>query len=105
MNTVSALTAVPWSGVSAPVSVRRVPARPESASGSAGRQVLGWAADQKLVETRSAAKAVIVALFDLNTAEFTRVLQQVPKSCQVSPLLQQVPKPCQVSPLPRLRAM
>ncbi|XP_043233243.1 CLIP-associating protein 1-B-like [Amphibalanus amphitrite] len=45
-------------------------------------KVLSWASDQKSVETRSAARAVIVALFELNTAEFTRVLQQVPKPCQ-----------------------
>ena len=46
-------------------------------------QVLDWTTDQKSVETRSAAKAVIVALFELNTAEFTRVLQQLPNTYQV----------------------
>lgn len=47
-------------------------------------QVIGWTTDQKSVEIRNGAKAVIVALFNLNTPEFNRVLSQLSKLYQVS---------------------
>ncbi|XP_037076913.1 CLIP-associating protein 1-A-like [Pollicipes pollicipes] len=54
-------------------------------------KIIGWTSDQKSVETRNGAKAVIVAMFDLNTAEFTMLLSQLSKMYQdtASDIMQQ----------------
>ncbi|XP_037092973.1 CLIP-associating protein 1-like isoform X3 [Pollicipes pollicipes] len=45
-------------------------------------KVIGWTSDQKSVEIRNSAKAVVVAMFGVNTPEFTRLLSQLSKLYQ-----------------------
>ncbi|XP_043193990.1 CLIP-associating protein 1-B-like isoform X16 [Amphibalanus amphitrite] len=45
-------------------------------------KVIGWTTDQKSVDIRNSAKGVVVALFNLNTPHFTRVLSQLSKLYQ-----------------------
>nr|XP_053645033.1 CLIP-associating protein 1-like isoform X5 [Cherax quadricarinatus] len=45
-------------------------------------KILTWTADQKFLDIRRAASAVVIAMFNCNITEFTALLQQLPPACQ-----------------------
>jgi CLIP-associating protein 1/2 len=47
-------------------------------------RIITWTTEPKSVDVRKAAQAVVIALFNLNTAEFSMVLSGLPKPFQVS---------------------
>lgn len=46
-------------------------------------KIIGWTGDAKSSEIRRAAQAAVIALFNLNTPQFTMMLADLPKEYQV----------------------